>query len=98
MTTDLYTKTVLTVIAASLVWSCVNEVMPKVMAQTAPLSPMRVLLVDEGNLPLQTAQGLSVHVTNPSVAVAIASVQRQGVWDPLEVRVQREPPTLMPVP
>lgn len=117
MKPDLYTKSVLTVIAACLVWLCVNGVTPTALAQ-APLMPppTRVLLVDEKNVPLQTAQGLrvnvgaqavpvsvtnpsiSVAVTNPSFAVALTAIERRGSWQPIDVRVMREPPTLQPTP
>ena len=114
--TDLYTKTILTVIAACLVWLCVTGAMPTALAQTAPPPPTRVLLVDERNVPLPTAQGLRVNVgtqalpvsvTNPSFAVTVmnpstpvtlTAIQRQGIWEPIDVRVLREPPSLMPIP
>jgi hypothetical protein len=117
MTPDLYTKTILTVIAACLVWLCVNGATPTALAQTAVLPPpTRVLLVDEKNVPLQTTQGLrvnvgtqavpvsvtnpsiSVAVTNPSFAVALTAIERRGSWQPIDVRVMREPPTLQPTP
>jgi spore coat protein U-like protein len=119
MNPDLYTKTVLTVIAACLLWLCVNGTTPTASAQTTqPPAPTRVLLVDEKNVPISTAQGLrvnfggqsvpvsvsvtnpslSVAVTNPSFAVALTAVERRGSWQPIDVRVMREPPTLQPTP
>ena len=117
MKLDLYTKTVLTVIAACLVWLCVNDVTPTAVAQTVQSpAPMRVVLVDEKNVPLQTAQGIRVNmgaqpvpvsvtnpsvavaVTNPSFAVALTAIERRGSWQPIDVRVLREPPTLQPTP
>ena len=117
MKPDLYTKAVLTIIAACLVWLCVGGVTPTALAQAPALQqPTRVLLVDEKNVPLQTAQGLrvnvgtqalpvsvtnpsvSVAVTNPSFAVALTAIERRGSWQPIDVRVMREPPTLQPTP
>jgi hypothetical protein len=119
MKPDLYTKAVLTVIAGCLLWLCVNSVTPTASAQTAqPPAPTRVLLVDERNVPIPTAQGLrvsvgaqtvplsvsvmnpslNVAVSNPSFAVALTAIERRGSWQPLDVRVMREPPTLQPTP
>jgi hypothetical protein len=41
---------------------------------------------------------LPVEITNPSLAVAVRSIQRGAGWDPITVQVMREPPTLRPVP
>lgn len=41
---------------------------------------------------------LPVQITNPSLAVAVRSIQRGTVWDPIQVQVMREPPTLKPTP
>lgn len=117
MTTDSYTKAVLTVIAACLVWMCVTRNVPAIQAQAQPqpqtpaaqqpAPPVRVILVDQFNRPLYTAQGLlvnfgaapaAVHVTNPSVGVTVNAIQRTAAWDPVQVRVMREAPTPMPVP
>ena len=99
MKPDLYTKFVLTVIAACLVWLCVNGVTPTALAQAPVIpQPTRVVLVDERNVPLQTAQGLRVDVTNPSLAVALTAIERRGPWQPLDVRVMRDLPTLQPTP
>jgi len=110
MNPDLYTKTVLTIIAACLVWICVNGVTPTASAQAqAPQAPQltRVLLVDQNNVPLFTAQGLRVNLgpqalpvtlDNPSVRVTLTGIERRGSWQPLDVRVMREPPTLQPTP
>jgi hypothetical protein len=116
MKPDLYTKTILTVIAGCLLWLCVNSVTPTASAQTGQPLPTRVLLVDERNVPIPTAQGvrvnmgaqsvpvtvgnpsLNVTVTNPSFAVALTAVERRGSWQPLDVRVMRDPPTLQPTP
>jgi hypothetical protein len=41
---------------------------------------------------------LPVEITNPSLTVAVRSIQRGTAWDPIQVQVMREPPTLRPVP
>ena len=116
MRTDAYTKTILTVIAACLVWMCVTRQVPAIQAQAQPQTPaaqqtpappVRVILVDQLNRPIYTTEGLLVNfgaapvpinVTNPSVGVTLNAIQRTATWDPVQVRVLREPPTLMPVP
>jgi hypothetical protein len=117
MKPDLYTKAVLTVIAACLVWLCINGMTPTAQAQAPQMpAPTRVLLVDEKNVPLQTLQGLRVNlgtqaipvavanqsltvaVANPTIAVALTAIERRGAWQPFDVRVMREAPTLQPVP
>lgn len=70
MKTDLYTKAVLTVIAASLVWMCVNGATPVTLAQgqpqaqekTAPAQPTPVVLVNEKGIPIYTQQGIRVNL------------------------------------
>ena len=107
MSTDLYVKTVLTVIAGCLLWICTNGVTPPALAQAKPAEPARVILVDERNVPLSTIQGLHVNlglqtvpvsIANPSIAVRVTSIERTGSWQPIDVRVLRDPPTLMPTP
>ncbi len=117
MNPDLYTKTVLTIIAGCLVWLCINGATPIAWAQAAQAPPpTRVLLVDEKNIALPTGQGLRINVagqtipvsvtnpsvnvavTNPAVTVALTAIERRGSWQPLDVRVMREPPTLQPTP
>lgn len=39
-----------------------------------------------------------VEIANPSLAVNVRSIQRGAAWDPIQVQVMREPPTLRPVP
>ena len=109
MKIDLYTKAVLTVIAACLVWICVSGITPVAQAQAAQAvapPPTRVMLVDEENRPIH-AQGLRVHfggvplpvdVGSSPVPVALRSIQRGGAWDSFDVRVLREAPTLRPTP
>jgi hypothetical protein len=116
MTIDAYTKVVLTVIAACLVWMCLNGVTPAASAQAGKPEPTPVVLVDAKGTPLITSEGLLVNlgmkalpvivgnvpmrvdVTNPSLAVAVRSIQRGAAWDAIQVQVMREPPTLRPIP
>lgn len=107
MKVDLYTKVVLSVIAACLVWMCVNGVTPVAWAQTAPGRPTPVLIVDERGAPIANAQGLRVNVGNQAVpvvigsqtlSVALTAIERQGAWQPIPVDVMRAASTPMPVP
>src|SRR5687767_12881278 len=97
MNVDAYTKSVLTVIAACLVWICVNGATPVVTAQTAVM-PTPVVLVDTQGSPLASVpvavlnQSLRVEVANPSLAVAVTnptlpvsirSIQRGSSWAPI---------------
>ena len=73
MSTDLYTKSVLTVIALCLVWMCLNGVTPVTQAQ-APTqaqaksaqvpAPTPVVLVNEKGVPIYTSHGLRVSLVN----------------------------------
>lgn len=57
--------------------------------------------VSAGTRPLPvsvTNVSLPVEVTNPSLAVTVRSIQRGTAWDPIQVQVMRDPPTLRPVP
>lgn len=113
MNVDTYTKGLLTVIAACLVWMCLNGAMPAAQAQAGKPEPTRVVLVDGNGAPIRvlpvmvanpsinvgvTNAPLSVAVSNPSLPVAVHSIQRGTSWDPLQVQVLRDPPTLMPTP
>jgi hypothetical protein len=124
MNTDLYTKTVLTVIALCLVWMCANGATPVARAQGGT-QPSPVVLVDEKGVPINTQQGLRVRlvneqgvpiytpqglrvnlgaqpqpviVNNVPLPVSVRSIQQTAAWDPVFVRVLREPPTLAPTP
>ena len=115
MKTDAYTKAVLTVIAACLVWICVTRNAPVAQAQAGP-PPTAVVLVDAKGAPLITQDGLRVNlgaktlpvvvanlpvpveVSNASLNVSVRALQRTGAWDPVQVQVLREPPSLRPVP
>ena len=104
MNVDAYTKAVLTIIAACLVWICLNGVTPVAGAQAARPAPAPVILVDANGTPLSAVPvivgnpSLPVEVTNREVAVAVRSIQRGTTWDAIQVQVMREPPTLMPIP
>lgn len=116
MRVDLYTKAVLTVIAACLVWMCINGVMPVASAQADRAEPAPVIFVDPEGAPIYTSDGfrvnpgtralpvslthssLPVEVTNAPLPVTVRSIQRGTAWDPIQVQVMREPPTLRPVP
>ena len=71
MRIDLYTKAILTVIAACLAWDVLNDVMPRVNAQnrTAALTP--VVIVDAQGVPLVGPQGLRVNFGGQSVPVQV---------------------------
>ena len=74
MKIDLYTKTILTVIAACLVWMCVTRGIPAASAQGQQLPPpARVMLVDQNGAPIPTAQGLRVNTGPEAVQVTIAN-------------------------
>ncbi len=106
MNVDVYTKTILTVIAACLVWICANGIIPAASAQAQLPPPTRVLLVDERNVAINTANGLRVNMGSQAipvelsqvVPVAVTAIQRQGTWQPIIVDVLKQPPTLMPTP
>ena len=114
MKSDLYTKAVLTVIAACLTWMCISGVTPVARAQTPkPPQPTPVILVDAKGVPLEALrvslgqQFIPVVVSNAqpvpvavnsTVAVAVRSLERGGRWDAIPVQVLREAPTLMPTP
>ena len=107
MTTDVYTKAVLTVIAACLLWICLNGATPVMQAQAAKPEPTPVVLVDVKGNPIYTSEGLRVNlnlrplpveITNPALPVAVRSIQQGSSWDAIPVRVLREPPTLQPIP
>jgi hypothetical protein len=113
MNIDIYTKGLLTVIAACLVWMCLNAAMPAAQAQVAPPAPTRVVLVNANGTPVTmlpvmvTNQSmnvavinpqLAVAVSNPSLPVAVRSIERGAAWDPIQVQVMRDPPTSMPTP
>ena len=80
MNTDAYTKAILTVIAACLVWMCLNGVTPVTQAQAKQPDPTPVILVDVKGNPIFTTDGLRVNLgpkpqpvtlTNDVVAVNV---------------------------
>ena len=75
MKIDWYTKTMLTLIAACLVWLCANGATPVASAQAAqaPPSPTPVILVNERGVPLITTQGLRVNFGAPVLPVTVSN-------------------------
>ena len=82
MNTDAYTKAILTIIAACLVWMCLNGITPVTQAQAKRPEPMPVLLVDVKGNPVIAADGLRVNlgpkpqpitITNDVVSVNITN-------------------------
>ena len=98
MNVDLYTKVVLSVIAACLVWLCLNSITPIASAQAGPARPMPVLLVDEHGAPLANDQGLPVVIGDQTLSVALTAIERRGGWQPIQVDVTRPIPTALPNP
>jgi Mg/Co/Ni transporter MgtE len=108
MNTDLYTRTVLTVIAACLVWLCVNSLTPTASAQAAPQrvviagfeAPMPVVIADTKGVPLIGATGLRVNLGEQMLPVTIRGIAHTGAdpWQPILVDVLRPAPTQMPTP
>ena len=117
MNVDTYTKGVLTIIAACLVWMCLNGVTPAANAQAKLPQPTAVVLVDHNGMPIYGPEGLRVNtgktifpvavmnqqplqvqVANRAVPVAVHTIQRMAAWDPIDVRVLREPPSQKPIP
>ena len=73
MNVDTYTKGVLTVIAACLVWMCLNGVTPAANAQSKLPQPTPVVLVDANGMPIYTAEGLRVNTGKTIFPVAVAN-------------------------
>ena len=109
MKTDLYTRTVLTIIAACLVWLCVNSLTPSASAQAPQTDVQKVMLVDSRGLPVIGATGLRVNLGDPAVPVNITTQDRNipvvirgieragtGPWQPIQVDVLKAAPTVMP--
>jgi hypothetical protein len=71
MKIDLYTKTVLTVIAACLVWICMNGATPVVGAQPARPEPTPVVLVDANGVPIYAPDGLRVNIGAKAIPVFV---------------------------
>jgi hypothetical protein len=114
MKSDPYTKIVLSVIAACLVWICVNNATPTAAAQTDPNRPQPVIIVNERGQPLITSQGLRVNsgsvawpvvinqtipvTLTQTIPVTLTAIDRRGAWQPIQVDVMKAPSTPMPTP
>jgi hypothetical protein len=74
MKTDLYTKSVLTLIAVALLWLCIqNAVSPRTVSAQGVL-PQRVVIVGENGQPLNMQFGIPVSIINPqAVPVTITN-------------------------
>ena len=76
MNVDAYTKGMLTVIAACLVWMCLNGVTPAAQAQTAKPEkpePMPVVLVDARGNPIYNSEGLRVNLAAKTIPVSVTN-------------------------
>jgi hypothetical protein len=105
MKTDFYTRAVLTVIAACLLWICVGVFTPAASAQT---DIQKVMLVDARGMPLSGTAGLRVNLgdqplavslPNQVVPVVLRGIERTAAapWEPIFVDVLKTPPTPYPV-
>lgn len=102
MNVDAYTKGVLTVIAACLVWLCLNSVTPVAgaRAQVKQPEPTPVILVDPKGTPIYMTDGFRVNLGTRALPVVVnnAAVPVQVTNPSIHVQVLRDPPTLRPVP
>ena len=99
MKTDAYTKVVLTIIAACLVWICLNNVTPVTQAQAKPSEPMPVVLVDAKGIPIYGIEGLRVNLGVKTMPVVVANLPLPvHARQPIQVQVLRDAPTLLPRP
>ena len=101
MKIDVYTKAVLTVIAACLVWLCVKSSGETLVAQGQPaqlsaLPAQPVVVVGWGRLNPAVAGGVELEwadqqrrITEPSVSIRQSTDQR---FDPLRVRIDSQAP------
>jgi len=105
MQSDLYTKSVLSVIALCLVWLCVNGLAPAVTAQADAQRVVIVGWVDDDGRSLVSRQGLRVDLDdrpvpvtldNRSVGVVLMGIERGGAWDAIQVDANRAPDTQFP--
>ena len=81
MNVDTYTKGVLTIIAACLIWMCLNGVTPAANAQAKLPQPTPVVLVDANGIPIYGPEGLRVTTGKSIFGVAVMNQQ------PLQVQV-----------
>jgi len=107
MKTDFYTRAVLTVIAACLLWICVGVLTPSASAQA---DIQKVMLVDARGMPLSGPTGLRVNLGDQPLAVSLPNQDKvipvviKGLertsgtpWEPLFVDVLKAAPTPYPV-
>ena len=101
MKIDWYTKTVLTIIAACLVWMCVRSAGDTVIAQApptpwSPLPAQPVVVVGWGRLNPAIAGGIELDWSDPQRRVSEPSVpirpSTDARFDPLRVRVESQAP------
>ena len=101
MKIDSYTKTVLTVIAACLLWLCVKSTGEPVIAQSqaalwSPLPAQPVVVVGWGRLNPAVAGGIEIDWSDPQRRVSETSVPVRPSTDPrfepLRVRVESPAP------
>lgn len=101
MKIDSYTKTVLTVIAACLVWLCVKSTGETVVAQAqpalwSPLPAQPVVVVGWGRLNPAVAGGIEIDWSDPQRRVSESSVavrpSTDPRFDPMRVRVESQAP------
>jgi len=101
MRTDAYTKTVLTVIAASLVWMCLRSAGQPVIAQSQPAlySPAQpVVVVGWGRLNPSVPGGVEIDWADPQRRISQPVLTVRQDRDPASTfRVQIEPQGLLPV-
>jgi len=106
MKIDLYTKVILSVIAASLLVLAIASLTPAVSAQadvqrvvvTGWERALPVLIVDEQGQVLSGAQGMRVNVGSQPVPVTLRAIERSGSWQPITVDVLKAPPSSRPGP
>jgi hypothetical protein len=101
MKIDSYTKAVLTVIAACLVWMCVKSTGETVVAQSqpvpwSPLPAQPVIVVGWGRLNPAVAGGIELDWADPQRRVSEISVpvrpSPDARFDPLRVRLETQAP------
>jgi len=98
---DAYTKAVLTIIAACLLWMCVTSAGPRVQAQQqyGPLPAQPVVVVGWGRLNPSAAGGVEIAWADRARRISEASVpvhpDNDQKFEPMRVRV--EVPTPLPV-
>lgn len=101
MKIDAYTKTVLTVIAACLVWLCLISTGQTVVAQSqsalvSPLPAQPVVVVGWGRLNPAVAGGVEIDWSDPQRRISETSVavrpSTDARFEPLRVKVENQTP------